>query len=76
MIGCFDFILNLCVFLKRMRCQLVTGGQKTPPFCHDRMAATLFWLFYLPELLLCGCGRKWGVFATNKKLPPNPTLLN
>jgi hypothetical protein len=32
MIGCFDFILNLCFFLKRMRCQHVIGGKKTPLF--------------------------------------------
>jgi hypothetical protein len=42
MIGCFNFILNLCVFLKRMSCHLMIGGQKTPPFCHDRMVAALF----------------------------------
>jgi hypothetical protein len=24
------------------------------------------------EVLLFGCGKKEGVFATNKKLPPNP----
>ena len=39
LIGCFDFILNLCIFLKMLRCQLMNGGQKTPSFCHDRMAA-------------------------------------
>jgi hypothetical protein len=22
-------------------CQFMSGGQKTPPLCHDRMAATL-----------------------------------
>jgi hypothetical protein len=32
MIGCFDFILNLCFFLKRMRCQHVIGGKKPPLF--------------------------------------------
>jgi hypothetical protein len=41
LIGCFDFILNLCIFLKMLKCQLMNGGQKTPPFCHDRMAAAL-----------------------------------
>jgi hypothetical protein len=41
LIGCFDFILNLCIFLKMLKCQLTSGGQKTPPFCHDRMATAL-----------------------------------
>jgi hypothetical protein len=30
--GCFDFILNLCFFLKRMRCQHVIGGKKPSLF--------------------------------------------
>jgi hypothetical protein len=42
LIGCFDFILNLCIFLKMLRCQLMNGGQKTPHFCHDHVAAALF----------------------------------
>jgi hypothetical protein len=42
LIGCFDFILNLCIFLKMLMCQLMNGGQKTPPFCHDHVAAALF----------------------------------
>jgi hypothetical protein len=33
--GCFDFILNLCIFLKRLRCQLMSGEQKTLLLCHD-----------------------------------------
>jgi hypothetical protein len=41
LIGCFDFILDLCIFLKMVRCQFMSGGQKTPPFCHDRMAPAL-----------------------------------
>jgi hypothetical protein len=41
LIVCFDFILNLCIFLKMLRCQLMSGGQKTPPFCHDHMATAL-----------------------------------
>ena len=28
--GCFDFILNLCIFLKMMRYQFMIGGQKNP----------------------------------------------
>jgi hypothetical protein len=47
MIWCFDFILNLCVFLKRMRCQHVIGGKNPPLFCHDRMAATLLYYWIL-----------------------------
>jgi hypothetical protein len=39
LIGCFDFIFSLCIFLKLLRCQLMNGGQKSPPFCHDWMAA-------------------------------------
>jgi hypothetical protein len=39
LIECFDFIFNLCIFLKLLRCQSLNGGQKSPPFCHDRMAA-------------------------------------
>ena len=27
-IGCYDFILNLCIFLKRMRCQFMIRGKK------------------------------------------------
>jgi hypothetical protein len=30
--GCFDFILNLCIFLKKLRCQLMSRGQKNPTF--------------------------------------------
>jgi hypothetical protein len=37
-IGCFDFISNLCIFPKLLGCQLMNGGQKTPPFYHNRMA--------------------------------------
>ena len=29
LIGCFVFILNLCIFLEMLKCQLVNGGQKT-----------------------------------------------
>jgi hypothetical protein len=49
LIGCFVFILNLCIFLEMLRSQLVSGGQKTPPLCHDRIVAALFveWLFLL-----------------------------
>jgi hypothetical protein len=32
LIGCFDFILDLCIFLKMVRCQFMSGGQKTPPY--------------------------------------------
>ena len=39
LIECFDFILNLCIFLKMLKCQLMNGRQKTYPFCHDRMVA-------------------------------------
>jgi hypothetical protein len=28
LIGCFVLILNLCVFLEMMRCQVMSGGQK------------------------------------------------
>jgi hypothetical protein len=41
LIGCFDFILDLCIFLKMVRCQFMSGGQKTSHLCHDRMAAAL-----------------------------------
>jgi hypothetical protein len=40
LIGYFDFIFNLYIFLKLLRCQLMNSGQKTPPFCHDHMIAT------------------------------------
>jgi hypothetical protein len=40
LIWCFDLILNLCIFLKRLMCQFMSGGQKAPPLCHDRMATT------------------------------------
>jgi hypothetical protein len=39
LIECFDFIFNLCIFLKLLRCQSLNGGQKNPSFYHDRMAA-------------------------------------
>jgi hypothetical protein len=39
LIGCFDFIFSLYNFLKWMRCQLMNGGQKGRPFCHDRTSA-------------------------------------
>jgi hypothetical protein len=41
LMGCFDFILDWCIFLKMVRCQFMSGGQKTPHLCHDRMAAAL-----------------------------------
>jgi hypothetical protein len=41
MCRCFVLIL-VCVFLFGMiRCQLVIGGQKNPPFCTNRIAAAL-----------------------------------
>jgi hypothetical protein len=42
--GCFDFILNLCIFLKRFRCQLISNEQKTLPLCHDHMAVALLYM--------------------------------
>jgi hypothetical protein len=30
LIGCFVPILNFCIFLEMLRCQLVSGGLKTP----------------------------------------------
>jgi hypothetical protein len=57
LIRCFDFILNLCIFLKMVRRQHMNGGQKTPPFCHDRMAAALmqgtFWSWILCSGGMC-----------------------
>jgi hypothetical protein len=41
LIGCFVFILNLCIFLEMLRCRLVNGGQKTTPLCHDHIVASL-----------------------------------
>jgi hypothetical protein len=35
-----------------------------------------FFVNFLKELLLSGCGKNQGVFATNKKLTPNPILPN
>jgi hypothetical protein len=31
-VECFDFILNLCIFLKSMRCQFMIRGQKNSTF--------------------------------------------
>jgi hypothetical protein len=50
LIKCFDFIFNLCIFLKLLRCQSLNGGQKNPLFCHDRMAAA-------PDLISQSIGR-------------------
>jgi hypothetical protein len=41
LIGCFDSILDLCIFLKMMRCQLISDGQKTPLLHPIRMAVAL-----------------------------------
>jgi hypothetical protein len=41
LIGCFDFILDLCIFLKMVRCQFMSGGQKTPLLHPIQMAAAL-----------------------------------
>jgi hypothetical protein len=46
LIGCFVLILGLCIFLKMLRCQLVSGGQKTPPLCNDRIATALIFKFF------------------------------
>jgi hypothetical protein len=46
LIECFVLILNLYIFLKMLRCQLVSGGQKIPPLSHDRMTTTLIILFF------------------------------
>ena len=32
MIGCFDFILHLCIYLNMIRCQLIIGGKKVGYF--------------------------------------------
>jgi hypothetical protein len=47
LVECFDFIFYLCIFLKLLRCQLMNGGQKTPPFCHDRMTAAPILIYIL-----------------------------
>jgi hypothetical protein len=39
--GCFVLILVCVFFLEMMRCQLMSGGQKTLPFCIDRIAVAL-----------------------------------
>jgi hypothetical protein len=41
LVGCFNFILDWCIFLKIVRCQLMNGGQKTPLLHPIRMAAAL-----------------------------------
>jgi hypothetical protein len=41
LIGCFVLILSFYIFLKMLRCQLVSGGQKTHHLCHDRIVAAL-----------------------------------
>jgi hypothetical protein len=28
MIGCFDFIFSVCIYLNKMRCQFFIGGKK------------------------------------------------
>jgi hypothetical protein len=45
----FFFILNLCIFLEMLRCQLVNGGQKTSPLCHDRIVAAIIYLRYISK---------------------------
>ena len=50
--GCFDSILNLYIFFKSLRCQLMSGEQKTPPLCHDRMATALFIILSLQSVVL------------------------
>jgi hypothetical protein len=32
MIGCFDFILHVCIYVNMMRCQLIIGGKKVGYF--------------------------------------------
>ena len=41
MIGCFDSILNLYIFLKKLRYQFMIREQKTLHFYYDRMRAAL-----------------------------------
>jgi hypothetical protein len=41
LIGCFNFILDWCIFLKIVRCQLINDGQKTPLLHPIRMTAAL-----------------------------------
>ena len=48
LIRCFVFILNLCIFLEMLRCQLMNGGQKTPPLCHDHIVAALYNISFHP----------------------------
>jgi hypothetical protein len=43
----FVFILNLCIFLEILRCQLVSSRQKTPLLCHDRIVAALFYMIVI-----------------------------
>jgi Na+/glutamate symporter len=40
--GCFVLILVCVFFLEMLKYQLVSGGQKIPPFCTDRIAVALF----------------------------------
>ena len=42
LIGYFVLILSLCIFLKMLRCQLVSCRQKSPPLCTNRIVAALF----------------------------------
>jgi hypothetical protein len=45
LIGCFVLILNLCVFLEMMRCQVMSGGQKITHLCNYRITAALYVIY-------------------------------
>ena len=64
-IGCFVLILSLCIFLEMLRCQLVSGRQKTLPLCNDCIATTLILIFLHRVQLLWECGTKGCVCTTN-----------
>ena len=47
LIGCLVLILSFFIFLKILKCQLVSGKQKIPPLYHDRIVTVLINKYYL-----------------------------
>jgi hypothetical protein len=59
---------------KEKKKQLTTNPQRK--YVVSTRKLDFFFPFMTRELLLFGSGKNQGVFATNKKLPPNPILPN
>ena len=71
MIGCFDFILHVCIYHNRMRCQLIIGGKKVGYFAMtEQQHLSIFISLVQLQKTLCSPvvwvgGKGWGFETPN-----------